>query len=342
MLYRSNAEMMAGYAFVIWEGRVMKIAMRQLDAFMAVMTVGTVTAAASVLNTSQPAVTRSLRQLEDATGLTLFARVRGRLEPTAEARDLIETVRDSYAGLDRIAQVAENLRRRRTGHLRIGCLPAFAQGFMARAIADLLGRHPGISLTVTPLLSSDVIKATRNRAVDIGIAAYELDVSSLETQAFTACNEVAVMPAGHPLAAQASVSPQDLSRYRLVMLAAVDPYRQRLDRLLTAHDVVPHGLVETPTSSALCAMVAQGIGIGVVNPLTALDFLTDGLVLRQFAPALPFVTTLLRRPAETAPPLVAAFQAVLEQRRDQDLARVSGLLNRAADADDPRHPPPRR
>jgi hypothetical protein len=89
-------------------------------------------------------------------------------------------------------------------------------------------------------------------------------------------------------------------------------------------------------------MVAQGIGIGVVNPLTALDFLTDGLVLRQFAPALPFVTTLLRRPAETAPPLVAAFQAVLEQRRDQDLARVSGLLNRAADADDPRHPPPRR
>ena len=50
----------------------MKITTAQLDAFSAVLDLGTATAAASVLNTSQPSITRAIKQLEDATGLLLF------------------------------------------------------------------------------------------------------------------------------------------------------------------------------------------------------------------------------------------------------------------------------
>ena len=51
----------------------MKITTAQLDAFSAVLDLGTATAAASVLNTSQPSITRAIKQLEDATGLLLFS-----------------------------------------------------------------------------------------------------------------------------------------------------------------------------------------------------------------------------------------------------------------------------
>ncbi|MAM76846.1 MAG: transcriptional regulator [Tistrella sp.] len=305
---------------------LMKLGMRQLDAFQAVMTLGTVTSAANVLATSQPAVTRSIRQLEDATGLQLFRRVRGRLEPTADARELMETVRQSYAGIDRIAQVASQLRRRHTGHLRVGCLPAFAQGFIARTIADFLADHPKASLSVTPLMSSDVVRATRSREVDIGIAAYDIDVTGLDTRPFTDCPEIAVVPAGHPLADRQVVAPADLAGQPLVMLGASDPYRQRLDRLLAGEGVTPARLVETPTSSALCAMVVEGVGVGVVNPITALDFIGQGLVMLRLAADLPFVTTRLQVTTGGPNALALAFITVMERRRDMDLAAVAEAL----------------
>lgn len=313
----------------------MKITTAQLDAFAAVLDLGTATAAASVLNTSQPSITRAIKQLEDATGLRLFNRTGGRLVPTADARELSVAVRENHLGMLRIQEAAKGIRRRRVGHLRIACLPAFAQGFMARALADFVPAHPHVSVFVRPLTAVDMRDAASKGLIDIGIAAYNVADDGVRSSRFTECAEVAVMPRAHPLAGRAHLTASDLAAQCIVRLASGDPYRTRLDTLL-AGPVSPSPAADTPvieveTSAAACALAAEGVGIAVINPLTALDFVPSGLVLRRLTDTLPFITTLVR-PARTGKALLAdAFAQTLATRRDADLAKARRLCDMQPD-----------
>eukprot|EP00873_Tetraselmis_striata_P003811 jgi/Tetstr1/424075/TSEL_014686.t1 len=255
----------------------MKITTAQLDAFSAVLDLGTATAAASVLNTSQPSITRAIKQLEDATGLLLFNRTKGRLVPTADARDLALVV----------------------------------------------------SVFVRPLASTDIRNAVSKGLIDIGIAAYEVEAPGVRSTRFTECAEVAVLPQAHPLAERQELTPDDLATQRIVRLAGGDPYRTRLDTLLSGcagqTQALDGPVIEVETSAAACALAAEGVGIAVINPLTALDFVPGGLVLRRLTHTLPFITTLVR-PAQTGKaPLADAFATTLATRRDADLATAADL-----------------
>ena len=73
--------------------------LRQIDAFRAVMESGTVSRAAKRLSVSQPAVSKLIQSLEQAIGLVLFDRTRGRLSPNAEATMLLEEVERLFGGL---------------------------------------------------------------------------------------------------------------------------------------------------------------------------------------------------------------------------------------------------
>ncbi|EPN17167.1 DNA-binding transcriptional regulator LysR, partial [Pseudomonas syringae pv. actinidiae ICMP 18804] len=77
----------------------MSVTLRHIEVFRAVMTSGSVTEAANMLNTSQPTVSRELARFELLTQLKLFDRVRGRLRPTAQALSLFEEVQRAYFGL---------------------------------------------------------------------------------------------------------------------------------------------------------------------------------------------------------------------------------------------------
>ena len=88
---------------------------RLLECFHATMAVGTVTGAAEILNTSQPAVSRSLKQLEDAVKMSLFNRSGNRVIPTQEAYLLFEEVDKSFRSIRRIGRAAEEIQKSAAG-----------------------------------------------------------------------------------------------------------------------------------------------------------------------------------------------------------------------------------
>jgi DNA-binding transcriptional LysR family regulator len=310
---------------------IMKITLRQLEAFASVLKVGTATAAANVLNTSQPSVTRCLKQLEDATGLVLFERRNGRLIPTAEAEALMDHVEANFAGLARIEQTAATIARQKKGSLRIGCLPAFAQGFMARVFAQLATRKPEISLTLLPMVARDLAQAIRERSIDVGLVAYELNEPALSVSRFTDLDEVALLPAGHSLAARTMISLSELRDERLILTDATDPYRQRLAAVIDPGAAARNVTVETPTSHGVCAMVAQGLGIGIVNPITALEFSHAGLAMVSLAERLPFVTSLVAPRSMRPSDNVSIFIDTLIAERDRSLAETEERCRRSID-----------
>ena len=289
----------------------MKLTTTQIEAFSAVLNVGSATGAASILNTSQPSVSRAIRQLEDATGLRLFDRSRGGFTPTSAARELAVTIEESFKGLGDIRNAAEAIRKRETKLIRIACLPAFSQGFLAGTVRALISRDPTVSVSMQSLLSRNVREAIHKRQIDIGIAAYEVDDPNLSIHRFTTFNEVALLPAEHRLARRQRISPEDLAGERLILLSKFDPYRSRLDNVLDAAGIQPAHLIEVETSSAACSAVAARLGIAIVNPVTALESLHHGLVMRRFAHDLPFVTTIISAKGASHPSLVQTFHRLL-------------------------------
>ena len=99
---------------------------RQIEAFRAVVMTGGVGAAAALINVTQPAVSRMIRDLQRHLGLALFERRGTGLVPTSEALSLYAEVERAFVGLERIEQMATELRTRRAGFLRIAALPALA------------------------------------------------------------------------------------------------------------------------------------------------------------------------------------------------------------------------
>src|SRR3978361_448924 len=103
---------------------------------------GTTIAAANMLNTPQPSISRSLAQMQAAAKLKLFELDRGRLRPTPEANMLFEAAPRTFLGLETIEETVALLRRSGIGRLRVACTPALGMSVMPAVMAKFKLRQP--------------------------------------------------------------------------------------------------------------------------------------------------------------------------------------------------------
>ncbi|MBL0916281.1 MAG: LysR family transcriptional regulator, partial [Sphingopyxis sp.] len=104
--------------------------MRQVEAFRAVMMSGGITAAATMLNISQPSVSRLIADMERAVGFRLFDRRGARVHPTAQAQALYEAVRRSLPRLGRLDQAAARSRPASARPVAVARLPRVRAGVL--------------------------------------------------------------------------------------------------------------------------------------------------------------------------------------------------------------------
>jgi DNA-binding transcriptional LysR family regulator len=266
----------------------MKITHRQIEVFRAVMVAGHVTRAAEALHTSQPTVSRELARLEQVLGIDLFERVRGRLRPTVRAMALLEEVELSYVGLDRITATALSLRDFSLGRLQVTCLPALAQALLPDAIARFVRDQPQAGVSISPLESPALEVALTEQRFDLGLTERREPLAATQLHTLLEVDEVCVLPAGHALAAKSLLQPTDFAGEAFVSLAPTDPYRQQIDEMFSRAGVQRHMQIESPSAVSVCALVRQGVGVAIVNPLTALELCGPGLEMRPISVSIPF------------------------------------------------------
>ena len=302
---------------------------RHVEVFRAVMAAGSVTGAAAALHTSQPTVSRELARMEHVLGLRLFERVRGRLAPTAQGYALHEEVQRSYAGLERVADTAVRLRQFTQGQLSIACLPAFAHALLPGACARFLHAHPGVSVSVVPLEPPLLEERLAAQAHDLGITEHEHALAGASARLLLELDEVAVLPAGHALLARRCLAARDFADQPFVSFHPRDPYRQLVDGLFADAGVERRLVLETDSAAAVCAMVAHGVGLGIVNPLTALAAAGAALEVRALAFAIPFRVHAVRPAHRPGNPLVERFEVALRAECDELGRKVSRARARA-------------
>jgi len=292
----------------------MDIQHRHIEVFRAVMTAGSVTAAAALLHTSQPTLSRDLARLEQLLGYALFERTRGRLQATARARALFDEVERSFQGLARVVERARQLGRDEDAELSLLCLPALSHALLPGALAALLAGHAGARVAITPAEPPLLDAWMSEQRFDLGLAEQATPLPGVRVEPVLQADEVAVLPAGHPLARRARLALKDFAGQDFVSLAADDPYRHEIDARFAAAGVPRRLRVQTHSAVAVCELVRAGLGVAIVNPLTAAACADEGLVVRPLAVAIPYrVSALipLHRPVQ---PLVAELLRLLARR----------------------------
>mgnify|MGYP002350011173 CR=1 FL=1 len=289
-----------------------RISHRHLEVFRALMLSGSATGAAQMLYSSQPTVSRELARLESLLGYALFDRRQGRLRPTAQALSLWAEVQRSWQGLDRVVEHALALGRPHQAHLRVLCLPALSHALLPQALARLHAQQGPVAVSVTTQEAPLLQEWMAAQRYDLGLAEVAEAPPGTRALALPAMDEVAVLPAGHALAAKPELEVHDFAGASFISLARDDPYRQQIDAVFDQAGVARHMPLETHSAVAVCAMVQQGLGVAIVNPLTAQACAGGPLVVRPLAFSIRFqvhVLLPLHRPVEPAvEALVAALQ----------------------------------
>ncbi|MER9832393.1 LysR family transcriptional regulator [Mesorhizobium sp. M0134] len=304
----------------------MRLNQRQIEIFNAIMVHKSVTAAAASLRTSQPTVSRELRDLEKQIGFDLFNRFGKRLTPTSQAQLLQSVVARSFVGMEEISRVATAIKGHNAAHIRIACLPAYAEAFLPDVVHRFLKSRPRVHLSVHSLGEVALRHDMTTQLFDIGLTEGSYDYDDATTEKIDAGELVCVLPAGHPLTAKAVIDLQDFQGVAFVYYSEEDPYRRKLDEAFDAACVARHYTVETTTATGLCSMVAAGVGVSVVNPFTAAHYAERGIVLRKLSVRVPYHVNLWRPAKGLRSAHADQFVRLLRQVTEEMKQRFKVLL----------------
>jgi DNA-binding transcriptional LysR family regulator len=276
-----------------------KVNLRQLEAFRAVMMVGSVTGAARMLNVSQPGVSRLIADLEYSIGFKLFIRRKGRLYPSLEGTNFFEELERTFVGIESLKKAAQEIKDLRRGHLRVVAMPAVCLDLLPVTIRKFSEKYPDIKITLEVQSSPRLVEWVAARHFDVGIGSLNLDQPGVEIGPSFRSHCVLVAPKGHPLEAKKTVSPRDLENEPFISLAQHTLPALQIDQVFTKANVRRNIRIETQPSFSACSLVAQGIGVGLIDPMTAGFFRDKKIFIRPFKPHVPFDFRIIY-PTETA------------------------------------------
>ncbi len=263
---------------------ISRINPRQVEAFHKVILTGGITQAASIMNITQPAVSRLIKDFEYALNLKLFKREGRSLEPREEALRLFCEVGRLYFGLDHIARTAEEIRQSKSRVLRIGAVSALATLCTETILPPLLRTNSELSLFMEVENTTTIIDMVLSNQYDVGFIHGRPQLGGLKADLLGVAKSVAVLSPNHPLADTTVLTLANLTQYRAILPCLKTVMREQLSQQLIQHNYKFHSLIETSLSKC-CAMAANGLGIGIVDLITAMTS-SARIIVKPIEPAI--------------------------------------------------------
>jgi DNA-binding transcriptional LysR family regulator len=296
----------------------MPITIKQLEAYHAVMSLGSVTRASRQLGVSQPAISRIIADFEESAGFPLFTRASRNLVPTARGRALHAEVARAYLGLGHIENSMQTLRERGEGQLRLGVVPSLLSHVSQNLVASFMRLHPQASITVEVVATLNALDWVSFRQTDLGITFEAISGSGIETSVIGQTEAACVVPKDHRLAlAGKRVKARDLTGEVFVSYMPDSGFRIEIDRLFTLQGIQRDLRLEARTTAAVCELAAALGGVTIVpspGPHLAAD---TRLAILPFRPRLVSDVVLVQPTGMVHPPLASAFAAhAIAQRID--------------------------
>jgi len=244
--------------------RPMAFDLTDLRLFTNVVEAGTITAGAAASCITLASASERIRGMEAALGVPLLLRDRRGVSPTAAGRTLLCHAVILLQQVDRmqgeLGDHASGLR----GHVRLMCNSAALSNWLPDRLAGFLREHAGLSVDLDERSSQEIADAVRHQICDIGVLADSVDTTGLQTFVLGADPLVLVVPRGHAWARRGRVGFGEVLEQELIGLSAgsalddhLAGHARRVGRRL-------HYRIRLRSFEAVCRMVGQGVGLGVV------------------------------------------------------------------------------
>ncbi|MCE2867633.1 MAG: CysB family HTH-type transcriptional regulator [Burkholderiaceae bacterium] len=229
------------------------------------------TEVANALFTSQPGVSRQIRELEEELGIDIFERngkrLTGLTEPGKEVLHIVE----------RLLLEAENLQRagetysgKTTGTLSIAATHTQTRYVLPRAVQHFRTAFPDVRIALQQSAPEHIAEWVLSGKADIGIATEGL--SRFEGLVSFPCYEwhhVIVVPDGHPLLAAKSVTLELLAEYPLITYDIGFTGRSHIDQAFTEQQISPDIVLTAMDSDVIQQYVTMDLGVGIVASMAA-------------------------------------------------------------------------
>lgn len=277
------------------DGPDLMLTLKQIEIIRAVMVSGSIAGAARLLGVSQPGVSRAMKHIEGSLGIRLFAREAGRYVPTDEARDVFAQIQEVHQRVQNLQEAVSRLERGEDVELRIGSVPSLAQVMMPRAIAAVRRRYADLRMNVEILKIEEAIDYILVGRGECVAMSYRLDHPSIAFEPLAAGNLVCIASARHPLAGRQSVSAAEIVRHPLIGIEPNDPYGRIMAEIFRARDLPYDVVVKARFGSTVAALVAQNLGIAVLDIFTAADLPRDRLAVIEIEEDTRFETFVASR-----------------------------------------------
>ncbi|UTW10522.1 LysR family transcriptional regulator [Marinobacterium rhizophilum] len=259
----------------------MRIDLRHLRAFEAVAEELHFRRAAERLNLAQPALSRTIVQLEDVIGEVLLLRTNRRVELTEAGRVFLAETKAIFVRLDSAVQQARKAAAGHIGQLRIGYTDFAVSGQLPSILDGFHRCYPDISTELIYGSTQQQLDKLKEGAIDFAFVTGPLLEPDLDRTVVQRDRYVAVLPKHHPLAEQPEVELADLAREPFVLgsMSGWSHYRRQLDALCIQAGFLPSVAQEAYNSEGVFGFVAANIGV-TVHLQSAGSFNRQGVVLR--------------------------------------------------------------
>jgi LysR family cys regulon transcriptional activator len=222
--------------------------------------------AAEALYTSQPGISKQIRQLEDELGLRVFVRQGKRLTSLTPAGEVVvATARRALREIANLKRVADEFRTEDAGVLGIATTHTQARYVLPPVLSKVAARFPKVRLVLHQGNPVQVAEQTLSGDVDVGIATEAVgDSPQLITLPCYRWNRGVLVPKGHPLAKVRPLTLEAVASYPIVTYDFAFTGRSAINAAFTARGLEPNVVLSALDADVIKTYVELGMGVGIV------------------------------------------------------------------------------
>lgn len=255
---------------------------RSMEVFAAVVKYGSMTAAAQKLSVGQPAVTRTIRDLEERVGFVLFERNGPRISLSEKGLKFFEESQRVMANLSHLTERAHAIRDEKMPAIDIVATPTMSAGLVGPVLSRVSDVLPDF-IYVETTTSARVMHSLRQRTADLGFSAYSTEDSQLKCLARFESDVVAVVAKGGRFDTGDPIPLSVFERERLTTICEGYEIRDKINKEMEKQNVKPISEIATNASLSAAMSARAGLGIALCDPVTAIGIPIDGVSIHPLS-----------------------------------------------------------
>ena len=224
------------------------------------------TTVANTLFTSQPGVSKHIKDLEDELGVEIFVR-RGKrlLGLTEPGREVLVVVERILLDTQNVRNIAEHFANRESGHLVIATTHTQARYALPEVIKQFKAEYPKVHLVLHQGSPREIAELLTTGDADIAIATEWLaNVPEIATFPYYTWHHALIVPRGHPLTQLEDITLADIAEYPIITYHEDFAGRSNIDRRFAEAGLVPDTVLSAIDADVIKTYVDIGLGIGII------------------------------------------------------------------------------